>query len=67
MQERASTLIVGAMMAAFAVLGLVLGAGARDIEMLVFGWSLTVFGVMFIAGLVRDTRQLASRESRHHG
>lgn len=49
----ASDLIVGLMMLVFGVVGLILGAGAVDDEMYIFGVSLFVFACVFIIGLVR--------------
>jgi hypothetical protein len=74
MNIEASDLIVGLMMLVFGLVGLVLGAGAVDNEMYVFGLALFVFACVFIIGLVRshfDRREaalLAARaEDRSHG
>jgi hypothetical protein len=53
MQETVSAWVVGVMMAVFGFLGLLLGSGALDIEMSIFGYSLTGFAVCFIFGLLR--------------
>ena len=53
MNVEASDIVVGLLMAVFAVIGLLLGAGAMDDEMYVFGLSLFLFAVLFILGLIR--------------
>jgi uncharacterized membrane protein len=53
MDIEASDLIVGLMMVVFGLVGLVLGAGAVDDEMYVFGLSLFAFSCAFLLGLVR--------------
>lgn len=53
MDEDFADLAVGLMMAAFALLGLFLAAGANDDEMSVFGFSLVAFSWIFIMGLVK--------------
>jgi len=45
--------VIGAMMAAFAVLGLVMAANALDLEIEIFGLSLLAFSVLFIVGQIR--------------
>jgi hypothetical protein len=68
--ESRSDWIVGAMMAVFGVLGLVLAVGARDTEMFIFGASLLGVAVAFDAGLVKRrstvrhalARQAATRQ-----
>ena len=69
-RETASAWIVGIMMTAFGLLGLVLAAGARDDEMSIFGWSLSGFAAVFIAGLVRahyDAVDAAKARAGRHG
>ncbi|HLY54109.1 MAG TPA: hypothetical protein VKS60_01045 [Stellaceae bacterium] len=46
-------LVIGAMMAAFAVIGLFLAGRGLDLEMHVFGLSLTVFSIAFVFGQIR--------------
>ena len=46
-------LIVATMMVAFVFLGLLLATRGLDAEMVVFGFSLTVFAVAFLGGQVR--------------
>ncbi len=48
-----SDLIVGLMMIAFGLIGLILAAGAWDDEMYVFGLSLFGFATVFVLGLIR--------------
>ncbi len=71
MQEVISDIIVGALVGVFALLGLVLAANARDQEMLIFGFGLVVFGVLFIFGRVTAhlgrRRAAASHAGHHHG
>jgi len=70
----ASDLIVGLMMLVFAVIGLILGAGAVDNEMYVFGLSLFAFACLFILGLIRAhydrldaARAVARAGANRHG
>ena len=67
MNVDASDIVVGLMMAVFAIIGLVLGAGAMDDEMYVFGLSLFLFSVLFIVGQIRRyyDRADASRTAKH--
>jgi hypothetical protein len=51
--ETASDWIFGILMAVSGLIGLVMAAGARDPEIFIFGGSLAVFAVAFIAGLRR--------------
>lgn len=53
METDVGDLIVGLMMAVFALVGLVLAAGAADDEIYLFGLSLTGFGVVFVFGLIK--------------
>jgi hypothetical protein len=46
-------LIIGLLMAAFGLIGLILASGALDGEMYVFGFALFGFACVFVAGLVR--------------
>ena len=66
-QESGSDLFMGIFMAVFAVVGLILASGARDAEMLVFGASLAVFGLVFDAGILKrhfDTAQAIAAQQR---
>jgi hypothetical protein len=58
-----SDLIVGLLMTAFGLIGLILASGAHDDEMYVFGLSLFGFACVFVAGLLRRhfDRQDAAR------
>jgi hypothetical protein len=58
-----SDLIVGLLMAAFGLIGLILASGAHDDEMYLFGFSLFGFACVFVAGLIRRhfDRQDAAR------
>jgi hypothetical protein len=60
-----SDLIVGLMMAAFGLVGLILASGAMDNEMYVFGFSLFGFACVFDFGLLR--RHFDRLEARRHG
>ena len=60
-----SDLIVGLLMTAFGIVGLILASGAMDNEMYVFGLSLFGFTVLFDLGLVR--RHFDKQEIRRHG
>jgi len=60
-----SDLIVGLLMTAFGIIGLILASGAMDNEMYVFGLALFVFAVLFDLGLVR--RHFDRQEARRHG
>lgn len=51
--ETTSDVVVGAMMTVFGLIGLVMATHARDVEILIFGSSLAVFAVAFVAGIVR--------------
>ena len=65
-----SDLIVGLLMSAFGLIGLVLAAGAWDNEMYVFGLSLFGFACVFVLGLVRrhfDKREAARAAVRVRG
>jgi hypothetical protein len=61
-----SDLIVGLLMTAFGLIGLILASGAYDDEMYVFGLSLFGFACVFVTGLVRRhfDRQEAARAAR---
>jgi hypothetical protein len=67
MKTEPGDVVVGLMMAVFALLGLFLAAGAMDDEMYVFGFSLTAFAVLFVFGLIRRhfDRHAASRNAGH--
>ena len=60
-----SDLIVGSMMTAFGIIGLILASGAMDDEMYVFGLALFAFAVVFDLGLIR--RHFDRQEARRHG
>jgi len=60
-----SDLIVGLLMTVFGLLGLILAAGATDIEIYVFGLSLAGFAVVFVIGLIR--RHYDKQDARRHG
>jgi hypothetical protein len=53
METDMGDLIVGLMMAVFALIGLILAAGAADDEIYLFGLSLAGFGAAFDLGLVK--------------
>jgi membrane protease YdiL (CAAX protease family) len=69
--ESVSSLLVGAMVAAFGVVGLFLVAHAADSEMLLFGVSLAGFAIAFDFNLIRrhfntvDKAHAAEREATH--
>ena len=60
-----SDLIVGLLMAALGLAGLILASGAMDDEMYVFGLSLFGFACVFDFGLLR--RHFDRMEARRHG
>ena len=53
MNVQASDLVVGLLMVVFGILGLILASHAVDVEMYVFGLSLTGFAGLFVFGQVR--------------
>ncbi len=53
MQEYLSGWIVGIMVSAFGLIGLYVAAGARDLEMTIFGIALVAFAILFVIGLIR--------------
>ena len=65
MDIEASDLIVGLLMAAFGLVGLILASGAMDDEMYVFGLSLFGFAWLFEFGLIR--RHFDKLEANRHG
>ena len=65
MDVEPSDLIVGLLMAAFGLAGLILASGAMDDEMSVFGFALFVFACVFEFGLLR--RHFDRREAARHG
>jgi amino acid transporter len=69
MDQEASTWVIGVMMAVFTIVGITLAAGARDDGMYVFGWSLALFGILFIADLMRQAfaHAAAPVKVRDHG
>jgi hypothetical protein len=60
-----SDLIVGLLMTAFGIIGLILASGAMDNEMYVFGLGLFAFAVVFDLGLIR--RHFDRQEAGRHG
>ena len=60
-----SDFIVGLLMTAFGIIGLILASGAMDNEMYVFGLALFAFAVVFDLGLIR--RHFDRQEARRHG
>ncbi len=60
-----SDLIVGLLMTAFGIIGLIVASGAMDNEMYVFGLALFAFAVVFDIGLIR--RHFDRQEARRHG
>ena len=60
-----SDLIVGLLMTAFGIIGLIVASGAMDNEMYVFGLALFAFAVVFDLGLIR--RHFDRQEARRHG
>jgi hypothetical protein len=60
-----SNLIVGLLVAALGLTGLILASGAMDDGMYVFGFSLFVFACVFEFGLMR--RHFDKREADRHG
>jgi hypothetical protein len=48
-----SDLLVGVMMIALGLLGLLVASHAQDIEMYIFGLTLAGFAVLFVFGLIR--------------
>lgn len=51
--ERIGDRVLSILLVVFGAIGLTLGLGAKDIEILIFGWSLLGFSVIFLAGLLR--------------
>ncbi|HEY0418173.1 MAG TPA: hypothetical protein VGC80_01500 [Acetobacteraceae bacterium] len=68
---KASDLLVGLMMVALGLVGLVMAAGALDSGIYVFGMSLFGFACVFVLGQVRrhfdevDAARAVAREGRH--
>ncbi len=60
-----SDLIVGLLMTALGLTGLILASGAMDDEMYVFGFSLFCLAVVFDFGLLR--RHFDRLEAKRHG
>ena len=66
--ETTSSWVVGAMMALFGIIGLIMAGRARDDEIFVFGLSLLGFALVFIAGLMRRHFGAAdAARGRQHG
>jgi hypothetical protein len=59
MWERVSDWSVGTLVAIFGLVGLIMGVGARDEEIFIFGVSLALFSGTFIWGIYK--RQKAER------
>ena len=51
MWELVSDWIVGTMVAVFGGVGMIMGVGARDEEIFIFGFSLAIFSGTFIWGI----------------
>lgn len=65
-----SDLIVGLLMTAFGIVGLILASGAMDNEMYIFGLSLFGFACLFDLGLIRrhfDKAEAARVKVHRHG
>ncbi len=60
-----SDLIVGLLMIAFGLIGLILAAHAWDDEMYVFGLSLFGFAAVFVLGLIRRHFDKQAPRGRH--
>jgi hypothetical protein len=58
--ESVSDAIFTALMAAFGVIGVAMAVGARDAEIVIFGASLALMAVAFIAGIWRRRAAAAS-------
>lgn len=71
MDIEASDLIIGLLMAALGLLGLLLASGAHDVEIYLFGLSLAGWAVVFVFGLIRrhydriDAALAVARGDRH--
>jgi hypothetical protein len=65
MEVEPGDLIVGLLMSALGLIGLILASGAMDEEMYVFGLSLFGFACVFVLGLVR--RHFDKAGARRHG
>ncbi len=70
MDIEASDLIVGLLMAALGLVGLLLASGAHDDEIYVFGLSMAAWAVLFVFGLMRRhfdkaDAAVAARGGRH--
>lgn len=50
---QASDLLIGVLMACLGLIGLYAAAGALDLEMTIFGWSLAGFASAFIVGQIK--------------
>ncbi|MDE2335618.1 MAG: hypothetical protein KGK10_13890 [Rhodospirillales bacterium] len=48
-----SDVIIGVLVACLGLIGLFAAAGALDIEMSIFGWSMAGFALVFILGLIK--------------
>ena len=67
MEELISDLITGILSIGLALLGLILAANAHDSGMLVFGYGLIGFGVMFVFGRISAHYDRQEAEAARHG
>ncbi len=68
MKVEGSDLFVGLLVSLLGLIGLILGAGATDDGMYVFGLSLAGFAVVFVLGLIRrhfDKQALRAKGAYH--
>jgi len=69
MEIETSDMVVGTMMVALGLLGLVMASRAIDEEIFIFGLSLAGFAVVFVMGQIRrhfDRADAARARSREH-
>lgn len=66
-EERISAVVIGVLMALFGLIGIFLAAGARDIEMSIFGFSLAGFAIAFIFGLLRSHYDMIEARTAEEG
>ena len=59
-----SDMIIGVLVACLGLIGLFAAAGALDIEMSIFGWSMAGFALVFITGLIK--RHYDDVDAAHH-
>jgi len=65
MEDDISGFIVGALVAVFGLVGLIMASGAYDIEIFIFGLSLAGFALVFDIGLIR--RHFDRQDARRRG